>query len=74
MISEQTEKNLSKKYISLTLIPFSVASLILGQIFALSENWRVFTFYFCFLPFLLLTICVILFVEDSPKFLLKRSE
>ena len=48
--------------------------MFIGQIFAITSNWRTFTLFFGFVPCLFITLFAYCFSEDSPKYLLKKGE
>ena len=74
ILSEQIEKKLAERIISTNVLPYTLALMFVGQIFAITSNWRTFTLYFCFIPSFLITSFIVYFVEDSPKYLLWLEE
>lgn len=72
LISDITKPELSKRFIITLQSGYIMGAIIISSAYGWLRHWRYVTLYFIFLPYLLVLICMAIFLQDTPRYLLRK--
>lgn len=73
IISEITEPVLKQKFIGSLMGALSVGTLLSGVLYPAIKHWRFSSLYCGLIPSIIITVLILIFLEDTPKFILRNG-
>lgn len=73
ILSEVVDYHLRQKYSVALQSSFGITGVLIGVLFYIVRQWRVIIIFFCMIPSILVLALLITYLEETPKFLLKKG-
>ena len=73
ILSEVVEYDLRQKYSVALQSSFGISGILIGVAFYLLQEWRMIIGLCCFLPSIFILFLFVAFLEETPKYLLKKG-